>query len=156
MFQCRLMARKNWQHMKRDFTRTGLLAALVLGFLSAGCGRSDIPELGQVKGRVAARGQPLPGVMVQFIPESGGRPATGVTDEKGEFELIYTADYMGTKLGPNRVEITTIWPDGEPPPGETEKIPAKYNSQSELKEDVQAGDNFFDFNLELADDAAAG
>ena len=135
--------------------RSGTWLAIVLAFgsLSAGCGRSDIPELGQVKGRVAARGQPLPGVMVQFIPESGGRPGSGITDEQGEFELTYTADYTGTKVGPNRVEITTIWPDGEPPPGEKEKIPAKYNSQSELKEDVQPGDNFFDFNLELAEDA---
>jgi hypothetical protein len=132
-----------------------LLVLLTTCPLGAGCGRKDIPELGQVEGRVSARGKPLPGVMVQFIPESGGRPGSGITDEEGHFELTYTADYTGTKVGPNRVEITTIWPEGEPPPGEKEKIPVKYNAQSELKEEVKAGENFFDFNLELVEEEAA-
>jgi hypothetical protein len=41
-----------------------------------------------------------------------------------------------------------VWPDGEPGPGERETIPAKYNSASTLKEEVKAGSNTFDFNLE--------
>jgi hypothetical protein len=136
-------------NMQNKNSASSLLVWLMICPFGVGCGRNDIPELGQVEGRVSARGKPLPGVMVQFIPESGGRPGSGVTNEEGHFELTYTADYAGTKVGPNRVEITTIWPDGEPPPGEQEKIPVKYNAQSELKEEVKPGDNFFDFNLEL-------
>ena len=92
-------------------------------------------------------GQPLPNALVQFHPEGGGRPGTGVTDSEGRYELTYTADIEGTKVGPNRVEITTVWPDGEPPPGAKEQILAKYNSATTLKEEVKPGSNEIDFDL---------
>ena len=40
-------------------------------------------------------------------------------------------------------------PDAEPPkPKVAEKVPAKYNSATELKETVKAGANTFDFELQ--------
>jgi hypothetical protein len=130
-----------------------------------GCGGlSDQPELGQVTGTITLDGKPLSGIAVVFQPESG-RPAKGTTDAKGVYELTYIRQTKGTKVGPNRVEIapsedgdveaeelanvdeegtaTTQRSDARKP-----AIPIRYNVRSELKADVKAGKNTFDFKLE--------
>ena len=127
--------------------RSNVVVAIALGLTAIGCGRSDLPELGLVSGTVTLDGKAFPNAMVQFHSEAGGRPGTGTTDSEGHYELVYTTGAKGAKVGPNRVEITTMWPDGEPPPGEKERIPAEYNSASTLKKDVKPGRNTFDFEL---------
>jgi len=120
----------------------------VLCLFVLGCGRGDLPDLGYVSGTVKMDGEPLPGVVVRFNSEGGGRPGAGLTNSEGEYELTYVAGVEGTKLGPALVAISTEWPEGEPPDGESEPIPSKYNSKTTLKETVVAGNNTFDFNLE--------
>jgi hypothetical protein len=132
-------------------------------FFQPGCGGpSDQPELGQVTGMITLDGKPLVGVAVVFQPDSG-RPARGMTDQDGKYELTYIRQTKGTKIGPNRVEIAPT-EEGEadefensdeegaaaakPAKSGKPKIPARYNLQSELKADVKAGDNTFDFKLE--------
>ena len=130
-----------------------------------GCGGlSDQPELGQVTGTITLNGKPLSGIAVVFQPESG-RPAKGMTDAQGKYELTYIRHTKGTKIGPNRVEIapseegdeaaeelansdeesksTTKRPSSGKP-----TIPIRYNVRSELTADVKAGENTFDFKLE--------
>jgi len=145
--------------------REALLTVAVAACLT-GCGGSgDKPELGQVTGTITLDGEPLTGIAVVFFPESG-RPARGKTDADGKYELTYIRQERGTKLGRNRVEIA---PDEE---GEDEreaeeassgegesrsrvvakkgskpKIPARYNTKSELEAVVKAGENVFDFQL---------
>lgn len=131
-------------------------------FVVPGCGGvSDQPELGQVTGSVTLNGKPLSGVAVVFQPESG-RPARGMTDANGKYELTYIRQTKGTKVGPNRVEIAPS-EDGEAAETENEgsestpvakpsksgkpTIPSRYNTQSELKAEVKAGKNTFDFEL---------
>ena len=112
-------------------------------------------------GTVTLDGKPLSGIAVVFQPESG-RPARGMTNAEGKYELTYIRQTKGTKVGPNRVEIAPS-EDGEVEENESSdeesqaakpaksgkpKIPARYNVQSELKADVKAGQNTFDFNLE--------
>jgi hypothetical protein len=53
----------------------------------------------------------------------------------------------------NRVEISTEWPDGEPPIGEKDPIGEEYNSKSTLTADVKDENNVFDFNLVSKKDA---
>lgn len=125
-----------------------ILLMMALCASSLGCGGSDLPELGTVKGKVTLDGKPLPGVMVQFHPTAQGRPGSGVTDKEGNYVLSYDGSTNGTKVGTNKVEINTVWPDGEPRPGESEKIPAKYNSASILKAEIKKGSNTLDFALE--------
>ncbi len=128
-----------------------LCRGLVLGGILAiglGCGRGDLPELGYVSGTVTMDGKPLAGAIVEFHSEAGGRPGVGVTDAEGKYELQYTGGVEGSKVGPATISITTEWPEGEPPEGESETIPQKYNSKTILKETVEAGNNTFDFNLE--------
>ena len=135
-------------------------------FFLPGCGGpSDQPELGQVTGTVTLDGKPLSGIAVVFQPESG-RPARGMTDAEGKYELTYIRETKGTKVGPNRVEIAPSEDGGAEESEESENpddesqpvtkpsksgkptIPPRYNVQSELKADVKAGENTFDFQLE--------
>ena len=92
-------------------------------------------------------GKPLEGVIVEFNSEEGGRPGVGVTNSEGEYELQYTGGVEGSKLGPTTISITTEWPEGEPPEGDFERIPRRYNSKTELRETVETGNNVFDFDL---------
>jgi hypothetical protein len=127
--------------------RAGGFVLCVLSWFVLGCG-PDLPELGYVTGTVTMNGKPLEGVVVEFRSEAGGRPGIGVTDSEGHYELTYTGGVEGTKVGPATVSITTQWPEGEPPPGQRERIPAKYNTRTTLKETVEPGDNVFDFDLD--------
>lgn len=118
---------------------------------SVGCGgggADDQPDLGTVTGVVTLDGQPLANVMVAFNPTQG-RPSMGKTDETGKYELGYIRDSKGAVIGTHTVSITT--PQEAPTPaGQTYKdpIPAKYNSKTTLKEDVKAGDNTINFDLD--------
>lgn len=127
-----------------------------------GCGgRSDQPELGQVTGTITLDGKPLVGIAVVFQPDSG-RPARGMTDADGKYELTYIRNTKGTKVGPNRVEIAPSEDgeaeepevaEGEAKPAPKRKsgkpsIPARYNVRTELNADVKPGENKFDFALE--------
>ncbi|MFG0239925.1 MAG: carboxypeptidase-like regulatory domain-containing protein [Gimesia chilikensis] len=119
--------------------------------LTVGCGDSagsDQPDLGTVSGVVTMDGKPLPAVTVTFTPTEG-RPSNGVTDEEGHYELGYLRDTMGAVIGTHKVSISTPQ-DAPTPPGQTYKdpIPAKYNAQTTLTEEVKAGDNTIDFKLE--------
>ncbi len=89
-----------------------LIVASLLTLAQSGCGGGgDQPELGQVTGTVTLDGKPLVGVAVVFQPENG-RPARGMTDAEGKYELTYIRQTKGTKVGMNRVEIAPS-EDGE-------------------------------------------
>jgi hypothetical protein len=139
------------------------IALGMLVILQLGCGASDQPELGQVAGTITLDGVPLTGVAVVFQPDNG-RPARGMTDAEGKYELTYIRQTKGTKVGPNLVEIAPTEEgegsvdvetgDGESQPASNlpksgkPVVPARYNAQSELKVDVKPGENTFDFQLE--------
>lgn len=124
---------------------------MLVSLVCLGCGRGDLPDLGYVEGIVTLDGQPLPNAVLIFQPESAGRPSYGRTDEKGWYELIFTAGNEGATLGKHMVAITTLTdgdPDADPPiPSSPEKLPGQYNSRTELTREVQPGKNPFDFKL---------
>ena len=131
--------------------RWAWLCLIVVMLVTDGCGGgpADAPDLGQVTGTVTLDGKPLAGAEVQFLPEDG-RPSTGVTDAAGKYELAYTGESRGAKIGKHRVQIRT----GryvEKENGETEmteeSLPAKYHDKSELTADVVAGENTVNFDL---------
>ena len=114
--------------------------------LFVGCGRGDLPPMGYVSGRVTMDGVPLSGAIVSFMPEKG-RPATGLTDKDGTYQLQYTYQVYGCKVGPNNVGFFA------PTSGSvSHPIPNKYE-KSEYNVDVKNGKNTFDF--ELKSDAEA-
>jgi len=102
----------------------------------------DHPPVGYVTGTIKMDGKPLPGIMVAFFPEKG-RPAAGVADEQGRYELRYTSDVVGSKIGPSTVHLS--WETGTSGPA----IPERYGlNKSELTAVVEPGNNVFDFDIE--------
>ena len=130
-----------------------LFITLASALLSCGCGSSDVPETGEVKGIVTLDGTPVPKATITFAPEEG-RTSTAETDAKGEYVLLYTAKVMGAKVGKHTVRISTHRPAvGDPGDAHRveevkELIPAKYNTQTTLSEEVEPGKNEIDFALQ--------
>ncbi|HBN79060.1 MAG TPA: hypothetical protein DD473_25245 [Planctomycetaceae bacterium] len=144
-------------------------SALLLSSLcwAAGCGggSSDLPDLGQVNGKVTLDGNPLTDALVTFTPvdTESGNTSSGTTDSTGNYELHYSGENMGAIPGEHTVTIivgegaTPTFPDGVDPdnlsPQERQKyaapavIPAKYNSDSTLTETVAPGSNTINFEL---------
>ncbi|OHB84949.1 MAG: hypothetical protein A2V98_12185 [Planctomycetes bacterium RBG_16_64_12] len=123
-------------------------ASLILALFVAGCG-GDGPERGAVSGKVTLDGEPLEGADVEFQPEAGS-PSYGTTDRKGKYDLMYTRDKRGAMIGVHTVRITTSTTGTDGQGNQTavpQRVPPKYNSQSELKTEVKPGRNKVDFEL---------
>lgn len=107
-------------------------------------------------GLVTYDGRPLSDAAVLFTPLAG-RPACGVTDIDGRFQLSTFHDGDGALAGKHSVTITanasyvpSFWPDPPKPPPTGPKIPIRYASPglSGLDAQVVAGDqNDFTFQL---------
>jgi hypothetical protein len=108
----------------------------------AGCGKSG-PQVAPVQGRVTLDGQPLFSADVAFQPANSQRPSVGRTDAEGHYELAYKRGQMGALVGPHTVRIT-VSPDAVK---NAPVIPARYDTQTELRRDVEPGPNEFNFDL---------
>ena len=108
----------------------------------SGCG-GDLPKLGAVKGKVMFDGKPLANAGVVFTPIDGGRQSMAMTDQDGNYELVYLRDIPGAKVGRHDVRITAA--DGES--AKQEPIPSRYNTQTTLRESVRPGANVINFTL---------
>jgi hypothetical protein len=127
-------------------------AAATAALAHCGCESSQPSHVGRVSGKITLEGQPLPDAVVKFSPvKEGGSSALGKTDAEGNYKLNYAAGIDGAEIGKNVVTISTYDegdPDGDPPrPKMPEKVPLKYNDQTELTAEVKAGDNTLDFPL---------
>jgi hypothetical protein len=116
---------------------------IIVAFLIsvAGCDKSG-PQIAPVRGRVTLDGQPLPDTSVVF-KATGMSPSGGRTDGNGNYELIYKRGVKGAPIGMNQV---TILEDTQKTRG-PQRVPARYNQESELQREVQPGDNVIDFEL---------
>lgn len=129
--------------------------------LVTGCGSGvsiDQPELGLVSGTVLFDGNPLAGAMVTFLPEDG-RPASGVTNDSGVYELTYIRNTKGCKTGSCKVSISNEVESADEADREGDdfvqtkskskhfELPAKYNARTELMAHVKSGENTHDFQL---------
>jgi hypothetical protein len=121
---------------------------LALLALAVGCGEGVEP----VQGRVTLDGRPLPGTTVAFLPDDPhGRPSFARTDAEGHYVLHAEQELAGAPPGRYRVRISTYVegnPDADPPlPAIPERVPARYNVNTQLEADVATGQNVFDFHL---------
>jgi hypothetical protein len=126
----------------------GVLAALIV----TGCGQSPTVK---VTGTVTVKGQPAEGVQVTFLPASG-RPASGVTDAQGRFELSTFTQNDGATPGEQTVTLGEYYPPGKPPPMPrgNEPLPSRFppsysdTVNSPLKATVErGGKNDFQFDV---------
>jgi hypothetical protein len=97
----------------RSFGR--IFGALFLGGLvltGSGCGGNGTMH---VKGRVTLDGNPVEGANVVFMPEREGRPASGLTNNEGFFELTTFQTGDGALPGSYLVLVTKKEASTEPP-----------------------------------------
>jgi hypothetical protein len=126
-----------------------LVCLTALALVAAGCSGPDLPDLADVSGIVTLDGAPYPNAYVVFAPAKG-RPAEGVTDSSGKYQLNYLPGVKGAVPGSYTVSITTQYQAPENPGTErpfVEPLPAKYNVRSTLSATVAPGSNEANFDL---------
>lgn len=113
-------------------------------------GGVKLPPLGYVTGKVTYDGQPAPNAVVRFmpVPEQGQesdskkftkiRTSFGVTDEKGEYKLMYMEGVQGVAVGKCRV-----WLELTPPL----IVPGDFSPAGVTMRDVKSGSQTYDFSL---------
>lgn len=130
----------------------------IVGVLLVGCGSRV--ELGQVAGTVRIDGQPLPGVLVTFIPEKSGSGAAirsmGLTDGAGRYELRAEIQQSGAVLGKHQIIVEDLAVHSAPrsadgtvlqmPPV---RFPARYSHplQTPFTKSVERGQQTIDLDL---------
>jgi hypothetical protein len=141
------MSPLNVTHFFRQ-TISARTAWLVLSaVLLSGCGGSG-PELAPVSGHVTLDDSPMAGARIKFQPEAGGgSPSYGTADQDGHYELGYKRGQSGALIGWHTVSIER-GSDGGESKSKPQPLPARYNTASELRKEVKAGeDNVIDFEL---------
>jgi len=117
------------------------------GVLAASIGCSE-DKFGQVSGRVTFEGKPVAAADLEFQPEvTGAAPSYARADDDGRYTLKYSASKTGAEVGTHLVKITTARRIDDGARKVKEKLPAKYNRNSDLLREVKAGDNVIDFEL---------
>lgn len=82
---------------------------LALALAPSGCASQDKPVA--VRGVVTQDGKPVPGATVLFVPEGpDGRPANGLTDNDGAFQLTTFQKGDGALRGDYRVVVSKTEP----------------------------------------------
>lgn len=109
-------------------------------------------EFGVVR-QVKLDGSPLPDATISFISEDESLvPALAWTDENGKFVADTDGENGGLAPGTYLVRITTFDEgdaEADPPlPSVPERVPSKYNFDSELTVVVEPTQNEFQFDLD--------
>jgi hypothetical protein len=122
------------------------VGALLVGLPACTSGPRPFP----VNGTVLYNGKPVPKGTVLFTPVGSGPTATGELNQDGTYRLTTYKPGDGALIGEYRVTVMAMDPvQGDPPISPPPLIPDKYSSLalSDLKANVQEGDNVCDFTL---------
>ena len=131
--------------------RLSATIVLVLATLLApGC--SGNPSTETVTGSLDYQGKPLQGAMVSFTPVEGGHPATGETDNEGNYSLTTFKTGDGAVPGEYVVTVQKLLADEKGGVYAEHRLvtPARYAnaSHSDLRAKVTSGEsNEFSFTL---------
>ena len=106
-------------------------------------------DLSTVQGTVLLDGAPLENAFVEFTPQvAGGAPAYGRTDAQGRYDLMFSLNKRGAVPGENVVRISTADVGDMGAANTPERVPLRYNRNSELLVEVKPNQrNVFDFDL---------
>ncbi len=81
------------------------MLCLSITLLVTGCGGYSGPELGTVSGTVTNQGKPVAGVIIEFFPESGGRPSIATSKADGTYEAYFVRNQPGALPGKHKVRF---------------------------------------------------
>jgi hypothetical protein len=121
------------------------LAFVLLALAFLGCTNA---KFGEVSGQVTLDGKPLPQVAVRFEDEQGSATIAR-TDPNGNYILRYTVHQIGAPIGKHKVTIFTPAPEteGTGERAKAEIVPAKYNRNSTLTQEIKRGKQTINFEL---------
>lgn len=129
-----------------------LRTTLVLlgSLLALGCGSAGPPRSAKARGTVTHADKPVADAEIYFVAAEKGFSANATLSPEGKYEITSNLPPATYKIFFTSPRITKPPMDGQPPPEAKElNVPNKYRSEttSDLKAEVKAGDNTFDFNL---------
>lgn len=116
-----------------------LLVTSLIGCGGGGGGADALP-LGKVSGIAFVNGKPYADLMVIFQPERG-KAGVGVTDAQGKYSAVY-GESAGAPVG--ECTVSFQWAATAP---EGVTIPEGWGGDSEVKVQINAGNNTYDFDL---------
>lgn len=127
--------------------RAWAAAALAAVVVIAGCGG---PPRAQVRGKVTIDGRPLENGSIEFFPVDGKGQTAGTAIQNGEYQVETSVGEMkvtinGTEVVGKQKAYDT--PDSPMIEIVRNAVPARYNSQSELKKTLNPGANEVNFEL---------
>lgn len=140
----------NRSRVHRAFWRRLPWVGLAVGYTAlafVGCNKSG-PQLAPVSGRVTLDGEPAYATEVMFYPEGEKSPSVGRTDRDGRYKLRYKRGVEGGTVGRNVVRLKTIT---EVSRGK-QLVPKRFITGSDLRRQVTADGNTFDFELSKLDE----
>lgn len=142
------MSLLNFTDLRLPKTASHVVRLTLLAGLLSGCGSSGA-DVAPVSGRVTLDGAPMAGARIRFQPEAGGgSPSYGAADADGNYVLGYNRNQSGALIGWHTVSIERGGHGDSPSNSKPQPLPARYNTASELREEVKAGeDNVVDFEL---------
>ena len=130
------------KHLRNDLPRGRVCA----------CGHNWLRQFGAADGDGVRHGHARPetsGGCTHYVQSEHRAGSRGLTNANGTYELKYVGDQKGALVGEHAVTITTKWMDEDPATGKmtqhAERLPAKFNTSSEIRKTVVAGHNTFDF-----------
>jgi hypothetical protein len=143
--------------MKGIIMRSQVALSLLSLVLVCGAGCSDPNGLQPVSGSVSFQGKPLDQGAIQFLPVDGSPSESGAGIKDGQYSIP-----VENGLAPGKYKVTVFSYDesGAKVPDNTmpgdvvgvqfkERIPAKYNTQTSLTAEIEAGkENKVDFQLD--------
>jgi hypothetical protein len=125
-----------------------VVLCLALGLAASGCEE----QLTEVGGVVTLDGRPLPNATITFTPRDGRRGSIGLTNVDGQYELHYSLTRVGAWPGEHDVRISTYtqsdgYGGGAPTVISEERVPARYNQNTELTARVGFSHSQFDWSI---------
>ena len=142
------MSPSNVTHLRLQTTSAPIGWLMLLAALVSGCSGSGA-AVAPVNGRVTLDGAPLAGARIRFQPEaSGGSPSYGTANQNGHYVLGYKRGQPGALIGWHTIRLERGAQDAPGNKSKPRALPARYNTASELREEVKAGeDNVIHFEL---------
>jgi hypothetical protein len=93
-----------------------LVATVVIAVAAVGCSGQHF-RTAEVTGTVSYKGQPAPGLMLQFTPPNGDKlglpPAYGITKSDGSYRVVRPGGKWGAVVGRNVVTVS-VMPQDKP------------------------------------------